>query len=63
MADHLITGTLTYAVFTCGNLSCQHVWEQAHTPLDNPGWHVCPKCLWSAPTNVARALREQGDTK
>lgn len=52
MADHLITSTITYAVFTCGNLSCMKTWEQPNTPLDEPGWTVCPHCLWSAPTNV-----------
>lgn len=60
MADHLITGTLTYVVVTCGNLACRKPWEQPNTPLDDPGWNVCPECMWSAPTNVARALRERG---
>lgn len=59
MADHLITGMVTYAVFHCGNGRCGHVWEQPHTSLDEPGWNVCPECLWAAPTNVAREIREQ----
>lgn len=58
MADHLITGTLTYVIVVCGNLACQKTWEQPNTPLEDAGWNVCPECLWSAPTNVARALRE-----
>lgn len=53
MADHLITGTMTYVVIHCGNLSCQRVWEQPNTPLDGPGTNVCPHCLVGAPTNVA----------
>jgi hypothetical protein len=59
MSDHLITGTVTYAVFICGNLSCQHTWEQPNTPLNQPGWNVCPECLWAAPTNVASSESEQ----
>lgn len=54
MADHLITGTLTYVVIHCGNGGCMHVWEQAHTSLENPGWIVCPRCMFAAPTNVHR---------
>lgn len=56
MADHLITGSITYAVIRCGNLSCGHTWEQAHTPFESPGWSLCPQCEWSAPTNVAHEL-------
>jgi hypothetical protein len=57
MADHLIRGTLTYVVIDCGNGQCSHTWEQAHTDLDNPGWNVCPRCEFAAPTNVRRDLR------
>jgi hypothetical protein len=53
VADHLITGTITYVVVHCGNGRCKHVWEQAHTALDDPGTNVCPKCLCAAPTNIA----------
>lgn len=56
MADHLIYRTMVYAVFKCGNLSCGYTWEQPNTPLDDPGWNVCPECLWSAPTNVTGDL-------
>lgn len=59
MADHLITGTITYVVVHCGNGRCQKTWEQPNTPLDAPGWNVCPHCLLAAPTNVVR----QVDTK
>ena len=54
MADHLITGTIVYAIVKCGRLSCGHTWEQPHTPVRDPGWTVCPNCLWAAPTNVAQ---------
>jgi hypothetical protein len=56
MADHLIRATLTYAVIDCGNGRCGHTWERAHTDLASPGWTVCPRCWYAAPTNVeARA--------
>ena len=61
MADHLITGQIVSVVIHCGNGRCREVWEQAHTPLDDPGWSVCPKCLTGAPTNVARHLKAEAD--
>lgn len=59
MSGHLIKGTITYVIVECGNLSCGHTWEQAHTSLEAPGWNVCPECLFAAPTNVARRLEER----
>jgi hypothetical protein len=54
MSNHLITGTITYVVLQCG--SCFHIWEQANTPLDEPGWVVCPECLFAAPAEVRESV-------
>lgn len=59
MADHLITGTRRIVVIKCGNLSCGETWEQGYTPLDDPGWNVCPACEHAAPTNAPRVLTER----
>lgn len=50
MAEHIITGTLVYAITRCG--ACGQTWEQPGLDLQRPGWVVCPYCIASAPAVV-----------
>lgn len=47
MVEHIITGTLVYAITRCG--ACGLTWEQPGLDLSSPGWIVCPHCVAAAP--------------
>ena len=50
MAEHVITGTLVYAIVRCAK--CGETWEQPGLDLTRPGWIVCPHCIAAAPAKL-----------
>ena len=50
MTEHIITGTLVYAITRCG--AWGQTWEQPGLDLERPGWIVCPYCIVAAPAAV-----------